>query len=255
MPTSCLPLEHPRTGVTPQLNRWLLALLLVMLAGCGAGRTPLDEITERHSGVPDLSITLADMQKVGGLLPIYYHKYQVVHGDAAAGTLQTETTDWLKVKPAFYKQYADDLGMTLVSRSEGGSLDSTPKPAGYQYVGNEKYGQWRSDGHGGSFWEFYGKWMFMSHMFNMISGPPISRGYYDDYRSHYSSGRRWYGQGNDRQFGTGGATTRKANPAFFERATSSSKGFANKVGDRMGRGAKTGRNLNSMRGRSGSFGK
>lgn len=234
----------------------LLPLLLLLLSSCiGPKRTPLDEVVDRYKEYPDVSVTLEDMQKVGGLLPLYYHKYNVVYGDASGGQLTTDTTDWIKVKSGFYKQYADDLGMTLVSRNDGGKLDTTPKPAGYQYVGNEKYGQWRSDSHGGSFWEFYGKWMFMSTMFNMMSGPSISRGYYDDYRSNWSSGRRWYGTAGQRQFGTGGATTQKANPSFYQRSAAGSKGFASRVGQRMGRDAKAGRNVNSFRGRSGGFGK
>ncbi|MCU7935454.1 MAG: hypothetical protein KZQ99_11320 [Candidatus Thiodiazotropha sp. (ex Dulcina madagascariensis)] len=63
--------------------------------------------------------------------------------------------------------------------------------AGSQLVGNPNYGQWRGDGHGRSFWEWYGMYSLFSNMFRSpiyYGGWAGNRGY-----SYYSDhGRNYY---------------------------------------------------------------
>ena len=66
-------------------------------------------------------------------------------------------------------------------------------PAGFNsYVGNAKYGQWTSDGNGGSFWRFYGQYMFMSQMFGLMTRPAYYS-HHNDYYSNYRYSRAYYG--------------------------------------------------------------
>ncbi len=235
-------------------KRILTLLLALLLFSCGTGGSGvLDRYARLYGEYPDFSLVLVDMQKVGALLPSYHHKYKIVYGDAAKEDLNELSTDWVQVDKKTFERHEGDLGMTLLSRSEGGETSRVAQPPGYQYVGNERYGQWRDDGRGGSFWEFYGKWMFMSHMFNMFAGPPISRMGYNDYRSNYSRGRAWYGSGGQQRYGTDGSLTRKTSKSFYDRGGRSA--FGKRVGTRMGRSAKAGRSRSGMRGRSGGFGK
>jgi hypothetical protein len=226
-----------------------LVLLTFFLLGC-SGKDPgatVKNYAKTLDIYPDFSIMLEDMKEDGSFLPSYWHKYKLIYGDATAEDLRQETTDWVQVSKREFRQHAKDLGMCVTSRTSGGELETVPKPAGYQYVGNEKYGKWRDNGSGGSFWEFYGKWMFMSTMFDMAMGPRIMRRDYGMYRnSYYGKRRAWYGSGG--QYGTNGSVTRSRKPAYFKRTASKSK-FKNSVASRMGR------SKSSARSRSGGYGK
>ena len=131
-----------------------LSLVLIFVAGCSSPTSPLDELKAQLKTAPEYNIILEDMREEGTFLPAYYHKYKVLQGD------QAWSTDLRKVSEEFYRKNENFLGMSLASKTEG-EESSTPHPAGYNYVGNEKYGQWKSDNSGNSFWEFYGKYALM----------------------------------------------------------------------------------------------
>ena len=136
----------------------LLSLALVFVVGCSAPTSPVDELQAQLKTAPEYSIILEDMREEGTFFPAYYHKYKVIQGD------QTWSTDLRQVSEEFYRRNENFLGMTLASKIEG-EKSTTPHPAGYNYVGNEKYGQWKSDNRGNSFWEFYGKYALMRDLF------------------------------------------------------------------------------------------
>ncbi len=51
-----------------------------------------------------------------------------------------------------YRRYEPYLGMVILSKGENGEVADSQFPPGYQYVGNERYGRWRTGSSGGSFW-------------------------------------------------------------------------------------------------------
>ena len=139
--------------------------------------------------------------------------------------------------------------MTLLAKKDG-IFDDQIKPPGYQYVGDSKYGQWRNDGHGGSFWEFYGKYRLMT---DFLGGwyRPVYQTDYDAYRKFKKQKVPYYGLNN--QYGSSGTIVQKTKPNFYSRYQAKQKAktssFTDKVSNRIGR------TRTSMRSRSGGRGK
>ncbi len=223
----------------------LLSLALVFVVGCSAPTSPVDELQAQLKTVPEYSIILEDMREEGTFFPAYYHKYKVIQGD------QAWSTDLRQVSEEFYRKNENFLGMTLASKIEG-EKSTTPHPAGYNYVGNEKYGQWKSDNRGNSFWEFYGKYALMRDLFG-FAGRSVFRNDYNQYRGYRTQNRPYYGR-TGREYGTNGTVTKQRNPTFFERRrtrnVASQQRFRQKFQSRVGRSSG-----NSMRSRSFGFGK
>lgn len=134
--------------------------------------------------------------------------------EAAGGlTFKTAETQWLEVDRRFYETHEPHLGMVLFSKGEDGKAEQAVYPPGYQYVGNSRYGTWRSDSRGGSFWEFYGKYALFSHLLGGNRG--IYRTDYDAYRGYRQRREPYFGTGN--AYGTRGTVTRTSNPTFYQR--------------------------------------
>ena len=118
-------------------------------------------------------------------------------------------TDWIPVTPADFKKHEPNLGMTIYSKPACTLPEDANRlaaPPGYNYVGNERYGQWEDRG-GSRVWVFYGRYALMRDLF---WGPgryrPVRRAYYDSWRTNYRAGRPWYGP--TKQYGTRGSATR-----------------------------------------------
>jgi len=221
---------------------WFVILLLVV--GCGAPRDPVTRLIKQYEGTPFLSITLEDMKITHSPFPEYYHEYQILHGETAE-TMTSEKTGWIRVSGKVYRKREGMLGMSLYSRNDKQEFPD-PHPAGYGYVGDDRYGHWRTDDRGNRFWEFFGKYMFFSSMFRMFSGPVYYRDY-DMYRSYRSAHRPFFG--SHRQYGTAGAYTRKTNKSYFQRTRTSGNDFKSRVSRRMGR------SRSGFSSRGGGFGK
>jgi len=218
-------------------------LVAILAFGCGMRQLPIDRLKSDLKDVPDATIILDDMEERGAFLTDYFHKYRVVTDQGGW------TTDWLEVPEDYYRKEEPFLGMALYVK-KGGEQSGTPQPAGYAYVGDPRYGQWQKDSSGNSFWEFYGKYALLSHLWGMGTGT-IFRRDYDTYRQYETSNRPYYGPNN--QYGTEGSLTKKQKPNFYarrmqrERARKAS--FKDRVENRIGR-TKT-----DFRSRSSSWGK
>jgi len=229
---------------------FIIFSLLLLLNACSRSE-PLDILMEDLKNAPSYTIILDDMKEEGALFPTHYHKYRIVQ-DA-----EEKITDWEEVSEQFYKRHQNFLGMALVSKTKDG-LITTPAPPGYQQIGDERYGQWRTDQNGNSFWEFYGKYALFRDAVSAIGGflggrdsGRIYRNDYDHYRNYEQRGRPYYGPRSE--YGTEGTYTKKTNPSFFERrkAKIAQRGldFKLKARSRMGRSS------SSYSSRSRSFGK
>ncbi len=247
----------------------LLVTLLIAISSCGGRKekfikNPVDDIVRDMPPEKVFSIILYDMEVEGNFIEHFSHKYRIIENDAD-GTPKERTTEWMPVSESYFKQHVDDMGMELVSRGEDGKLVKDISPPGYNnYVGNERYGQWvQRDG--GSFWEFYGKFAFMSSMFNMFTYP-VRRSYYNDYRgNYYGRGRGYYGP----RTSTGGSyygTNSNYNRTSRSNSTWSNNrsNFKNRVNKRTSRSSsstsRTSRSSSRYRGtssrsRGGGFGK
>jgi hypothetical protein len=243
---------------------WLVVLVSVLLGGCGAGGgdpwqariNQALESPEQVTAYPEFSVVLLDMEKqTTSGKPRYYHRYKLIYATGAtpgAYTYQEQVGDWQEVPPARYQAHVNNLGMTLVAKKDG-EITRTAQPPGYQYVGDPRYGEWKTDARGSSFWSFYGKYMFFSQMFSMLSYGPVFRSGWDDYATYRRGSRPYYGR-DGREFGTRGSGTRTAYKGYFGRQKldprARSRAFESKVASRVSRSR-----MSPVRSRSGGFGK
>ena len=253
---------------------WLFVVPL-LLGGCAKLPDPLAKLTRELARYPEYSVVLEDMDVAGSFFKSYHHKYQVLIGEKSTGeepapaetgpaetppagvegtaiegdpglTFRPQVRDWVEVDKSFFQKYEPMLGMVVLSKGADGSVDKANYPPGYQYVGNSRYGTWRTDSRGGSFWEFYGKYALFSHLLG--SGRrPIYDSDYNSYRRSRSQRQPYYGPSNN--YGTRGSYTRTARPNFYQRQAvrqnSQNERFAKKVRSRT----------SSSRSRSGGRGK
>jgi len=116
------------------------------------------------------------------------HKYQIISNTGGRPT-STET-ELIKVSDSTFAYFEGDEGMEILNFNNGKAQENT-SPVGYgQYVGNEEYGEWRESDEG-SFWEFYGRYAFMSTLLGLNS--PIYRDSYRSYNRYYRGKRSYYG--------------------------------------------------------------
>jgi len=244
-----------------------LAIGAALLTACNSRsdyprweKSPVDEIAKSLSNKRDFSIILYDMDAEGsGSSTVYKHQYKIIVPEE--DTVTSRETKWYTVSDVFFDQHVNDMGMEIVTKKDG-KLKKQVSPAGYNhYVGNEKYGRW-TERNGTSFWEFYGRYAFMSSMFNMMAYP-ARRSYYDDYYGggYYRSGRPYYGprgQAYGTQSytskGTGRNSTWGSKPSTFKNNVRS-RVSRSAVATKRSRSASRSSRSSSYRSRSGGFGK
>lgn len=234
---------------------FILALFCIFTISCSSS-SPVTKIQKQMSMHPEYSIILQDMREDGTFVSSYHHQYKIIYAENRTQgedvpVYQTMITDWYEVDKRLFNKYRNYLGMVVASKGLDGKVSQTAQPPGYQYVGDSRYGRWSRDSSGNSFWEFYGKYAFMSSMFNMFSRP-IYRSHYDTYRGYYSSGRPYYGAYN--QYGTSGSNTKRSYKSFFNRRTQKEQARKARFTDRFNR--RTNRSsMSSFRSRSSGWGK
>jgi len=182
-------------------------------------------------------------------------RYKLVYATQQSGvdslSYQTELTDWYQISEKEYQNNYNFLGMALASKSQEGKISETPVPPGYQYVGDPRYGQWRTDNRGNSFWEFYGKFAFFSYLFGGLSRP-VYMNDWNDYRRYRSQGTPYYGR--NKQYGTQGSYTKDTKKSFFERRKAREASQRSRFSQRFNKRFQRSRS-SSVRRRSGGFGK
>jgi hypothetical protein len=191
------------------------------------------------------------MNVEGGWPDTYKHKYKVIK-EREDGTPYEELTDWYEVSEKTFSFYENDMGMEIASKVDGKVTKETSPPGYSRYVGNDRYGTWRTDSGGNSFWAFYGQYAFMSSMIGLVAGPVYRTGYYD-YYNNYRGRRPYYGtMTNGRyRYGTLSDASRKQNPAFHRRSTTNSA-LKNRVSNNISRssGGRTSRSSSRYGGTS-----
>ena len=208
----------------------LLSLVAFLIYSCGDSRIyedPISKIAKEKAKLMNYTIILNDMNYEEEK-DNYLHQYKIVYQpNDKPDTLLLELTDWYIVSPDFFNKNVDNMGMALAEVKDY-ALTRNVSPPGYEnYVGNKQYGHWENRG-GHSFWAFYGQYMFMSHMFNMMSP---RRSYYNDYHSYRNSGRTYYGpsQNGRSMYGTNGASNSNSKSKWNSKGST----FKNKVRSRV----------------------
>lgn len=230
-------------------------------------KSPVDNLIRSLADEKNFSIILFDMDARDGK---YYHQYNVIV--EKPDTVQAQKTDWTEVSDVFFEANVNNMGMEIATKKDG-TLTKQASPAGYNhYVGNPKYGHW-TERNGGSFWEFYGRYAFMSSMFNMMAYP-AHRSYYDDYyRGGYYGSRPYYGPSGRNIYGTksytssqtGRTSTWGSKPSSFKESVRSkvSRSATQSSSRRYSSGSRSSRtsrsssrySSSSSRSRSGGYGK
>jgi hypothetical protein len=210
--------------------KWLPPIaVLALLTACGGSQLPIERLKSSLQDQSTYSILLEDMKGEGNFFKKYYHKYRVVQAD------ESWISEWLEVPKDYYRDHQNFLGMSLAASKEGEESNEVAPP-GYQYVGDKRYGRWRTDSHGRSFWEFYGQYAFFSTLFGGWYRPIYSTDY-DGYLQHRRRGAPYYGRGN--VYGTSGSVVQKTKPNFYQRHVARSQvqraSFKDKVAKRVGR--------------------
>ena len=227
---------------------------VLLLASCGS-QSPLQRLQKQLAQYPEYTIILQDMRQEGNFFKEYYHQYKLVFGEKSETSedlvYQTQTSDWHRVSETEFAKYQGNLGMALLSKSAESGVSDDRYPPGYQHVGNPRYGTWRSDSSGNSFWEFYGKYAMMSHVFGMFSRP-LYRSDWDSYRDSRNRGVPYFGRG--REYGTNGSLTKHTNKSFFDRRLQRQRARRSAFSDRVRQRVNRSR-MSGFRGRSGGFGK
>lgn len=116
-----------------------------------------------------------------------FHKYLLVeNGERTA-------TDWVPVDEEDYFDNQGYLGMEILSKPYGYFEDERVKeasPPGMAFVGDKRYGEWRSDtGSGRSFWYYYGIYSFL----NRGPGHYYYRNGWGQWRNQYRNRGPYYG--------------------------------------------------------------
>ncbi len=228
--------------------RIVLLLLAVVVVGC----SPPDPLLRLQKGLdryPEYAIILNDMRIDGNFSKDYYHQYKIVVGEKKSGSDDLEVSERIldaeRVSQKHYARYQDKLGMVLVSKDQEG-VDGVPQPAQYRYVGNNRYGEWRTNSNGTSFWAFYGQYAMLSHI--MGSGQrPIYRDEWNSYQGSRRRGQTYFGPNND--FGTRGSVTRTTNPGFFQRQQARQAASRNSFQSRVRSRASSSRSSSSRGGK------
>lgn len=219
-------------------------------------KTPVDQLIVDLSSEQNFSIILADMDSRNSS---YFHKYKTLI--EKTDTVLVKDTEWEKVSDVFFDANINNLGMAIVTKTDG-KLSKVASPAGYDnFIGNEKYGRWE-ERNGTSFWAFYGQYAFMSSLFNLATYP-ARRSYWDDYRGGgYYGNRPYYGPSGN-TYGTrtytstngGSKTTWASKPSTFKNDVRGKVSrSAQQTKSRVSRNSSR-YSSNSSRSRSGGFGK
>jgi hypothetical protein len=234
-------------------NLGTLFLLVAVLASCGSSdkekfaKSPVDQLLKKYDKEKPLSLILYDIELDEGFFSdTYKHKYKVVRekpekttdslgNEITIGKPYETLTDWYEVSEGFFNENANNMGMEVAYRDENGKLNKVPAPPGYnRYVGNKQYGQWSTGSNGNSFWAFYGQYMFMSSMFNLMS--PIPRHGYNSYRTQYYGKKPYYGstKTGGTKYGTFGSNS-FAKGSRAPSVSNKSSSFQNRVSSTVSR--------------------
>ncbi len=210
-------------------------------------KTPVDNIIKELSAEQNFSVILFDMDYLEQN-KTYRHKYNVLI--EKNDSIHVRNFDWVDVSDTYFNANIDNMGMEIALKKDG-KVSKAAAPAGYSnYVGNEKYGQWKQRD-GNRFWEFYGKYAFMSSMFRMTMFP-VRYSYWNNYHSnYYRSGRSYYGPSinGSNMYGTNSNYTKSNTSSVWNKKPSN---FKSSIRSKVSQSAAASKRATQQRTRSSS---
>ena len=224
-------------------NIKLLILISAIIYGCSSDKfkkSKLDVLAKEMDNLENFTIILYDMDVEGSFSEEYKHQYKIIYNEASENdsieVVPKETiTDWYIVSKREFDSHINDMGMEVLSKTDN-VLNKHTSPPGYSnYVGNAKYGEWKSNNSGNSFWHFYGQYAFISSMMGLASGP-IYRNNYANYNNYRASGRSYYGNtiNGAPEYGTNSRTVQNKNSTFYKKYNGNSS-FKESINNRVQR--------------------
>jgi hypothetical protein len=240
----------------PQWARGLLLILfMLVLSGCGGSGSPVDAMRRSLDRYPEYSVILNDMNSKGLFFHDYFHRYRVIFpesgqksGDGEQPKFTQKMTDWVKVNEGTFNKYRDALGMVILAKKPDGTIDTTPQPPHFQFVGDPRFGRWETDSKGSNSWAWFATGMVASRLMEGLfdTRSQVDYRHWQDYNNSRKAGSPYYGSKDPQgrpQYGTQGTVTQKSNPGFFEqqqtRMAEKKESFGQKVESRMGRSRPT----------------
>jgi len=121
-----------------------------VITSCGSKnfkKTPLDNYIVENSSEKKFSVILEDMDVEGTFFKTYSHKYKIIKHKQDSIPYE-EISEWKEVDERFFTKHQDNLGMVVLEKKGEGKISKAASPPGYQYVGDKRYGEWRT--HNGS---------------------------------------------------------------------------------------------------------
>ena len=210
-------------------------------------KSPVDILIRDLAAEQNFSVILFDMDYTKQT-DTYKHQYHVLV--EKKDSVYVQNLDWVPVSSIFFNANVDNMGMEIAAKKDG-KISKAIAPAGHSnYVGNEKYGQWK-ERDGTSFWEFYGKYAFMSSMFRMAMYP-VRYSYWNNYHSnYYTRGRSYYGPTSNgrNMYGTNSNYTKSNTSSAWNKKPDN---FKSSVRSRVSRSATASKKAATQRSRSSS---
>ncbi|MCX7822305.1 MAG: hypothetical protein N2260_02535 [Syntrophobacterales bacterium] len=217
----------PSTEKTLSIGLTCLVLFTgIFMAGCSSSpQDPLEKLKKELSPYSEYSVILTDMREEGLLFSNYYHIYRIIYLDRdpkeGEPILREKITSWYPVSKAFYEKYKPCLGMTIFAKEKDGTITDVPHPPAYQFIGDTRFGQWKTDEKGNQIWEWIGKYYVISSILDLLGDHRrISYEDWHNYRTSMQKRKPYFGPQDESKnptFGTGGSWTQKKFPTFFER--------------------------------------
>ncbi|CAM1349169.1 MULTISPECIES: hypothetical protein [Tenacibaculum] len=271
------------------IKYFFLLTICLLINACGASRkpkfvkSPIDNIITKYIDKNNYNVILADMDYKEDT-DKYFHKYRILIEESKPFLTKEElndtinkptdvkivNTDWKEVSPITFDEYKNDLGMTILSKKNG-KLDKNSAPAGVNsYVGNSRYGEWRTHSNGSSFWAFYGRYRLFSDLFygsRYGYGYGYPRNDWNDYNRNYRNKKSYYGSSNKygTKYGSNTNTSWSKKPQTFKSRVNSkvsksasslkSRGYTSSKSYSKTKRSSSRYSRSSSRSRSGGFGK
>ncbi len=153
----------------------------------------------------NLTVILVDTHATGFLIKTYYQKLRVIS--------DYENVDEmiLRTNKEFAKKNKDFIGLSIY-RKTSDTEDFLPLPPGSLYVDNPKYGMWKTNKKGLTYWSFHKTYKNFPKYLGWGKFK-LTKDFHQQMKNSISLNQPFYGLHNE--FGSNGSITQKNFPHFF----------------------------------------